>query len=344
MRDASGDDILLVSISSGRNRMKKRSFVRLATILAATVALLATACPDPSSPAVKDYTVTFASNGGSDVAPVIVKDGTAVTEPAAPTKAGYVFQGWFKDEACTQAWAFATDVVTADITLYAKWGAVKSITYVMNHGDNASANPATYVSGTSLTLAAPTRFCRVFDGWYESSDFSGTAITAIPATASDDKTLYAKWKWADYDLRDRGPANGWIVQVRDDVDAGDPNASDTWKYLEVRSTDLSNRLNWPQAVSACEDLIENFNNTSFDDWRLPLRIELGLMNTVLEDNGLGDFIPNASGTNSERCYYWSSESSSNPTTIAYVIRVFDGLQGNYNKNDYNWSVRAVRQF
>lgn len=101
--------------------MKKRFISSLVTILAAALALLATACPDTNSPVVKDHTVTFASNGGSDVAAVTVKDGTVVAEPTAPTKAGYGFYGWFKDEACTQAWAFATDVVTADITLYAKW-------------------------------------------------------------------------------------------------------------------------------------------------------------------------------------------------------------------------------
>ncbi len=63
--------------------MKKRSLVRLATILAAVLALLATACPDPNSPVAPDHTVTFASNGGSDVAAVIVKDGSVVAEPTA---------------------------------------------------------------------------------------------------------------------------------------------------------------------------------------------------------------------------------------------------------------------
>ncbi len=45
---------------------------------------------------VETYTVTFESNGGSAVAPVTeIEEGATVTLPAAPTKDGYVFEGWF---------------------------------------------------------------------------------------------------------------------------------------------------------------------------------------------------------------------------------------------------------
>jgi uncharacterized repeat protein (TIGR02543 family) len=50
-----------------------------------------------------------------------VEDGGLVTEPMAPTKAGYAFGGWYKESGCTNAWNFNTDTVTSDITLYAKW-------------------------------------------------------------------------------------------------------------------------------------------------------------------------------------------------------------------------------
>jgi len=38
-----------------------------------------------------------------------------------PVRDGYDFGGWFKEEACTNEWNFTTDVVTGNITLYAKW-------------------------------------------------------------------------------------------------------------------------------------------------------------------------------------------------------------------------------
>jgi uncharacterized repeat protein (TIGR02543 family) len=70
----------------------------------------------------RTYTVTFESNGGSAVAAItdVEKDST-ITAPTAPTRANYEFGGWFKDSELTNQWNFATDVVVADITLYAKW-------------------------------------------------------------------------------------------------------------------------------------------------------------------------------------------------------------------------------
>ena len=65
-------------------------------------------------------TVTFESNGGSSVASATVDGGSNVAEPAAPTRDGYTFAGWYLDEGLTQAYDFSAPV-TGDITLYAKW-------------------------------------------------------------------------------------------------------------------------------------------------------------------------------------------------------------------------------
>lgn len=69
----------------------------------------------------KPFVVTFNSNGGSDVDSQNVVNGGKVTEPDAPTKTGYTFDAWYSDEDLTDAWTFATDTVTANMTLYAKW-------------------------------------------------------------------------------------------------------------------------------------------------------------------------------------------------------------------------------
>ena len=72
----------------------------------------------------RQYTVTFDANGhGSAPANQTVDYGTKVTEPSAPTATGYTFGGWYKEAECTNAWNFTTDVVTGNITLYAKWTA-----------------------------------------------------------------------------------------------------------------------------------------------------------------------------------------------------------------------------
>ncbi|GHT15108.1 hypothetical protein AGMMS4956_14360 [Bacteroidia bacterium] len=66
-------------------------------------------------------TLTFDSQGGSEVAAKYIEKDATATPPADPTKSGYIFDGWYKEAACTNAWNFATDVVTANVTLYAKW-------------------------------------------------------------------------------------------------------------------------------------------------------------------------------------------------------------------------------
>ncbi|GHT66465.1 hypothetical protein FACS189452_02380 [Bacteroidia bacterium] len=73
------------------------------------------------------YTVTFNSRDGSAVAPQIIAQGAKVVQPAAPTRTGYTFDGWFHDIACQIEWFFNSDLVTSNITLYAKWTDTQTI-------------------------------------------------------------------------------------------------------------------------------------------------------------------------------------------------------------------------
>jgi uncharacterized repeat protein (TIGR02543 family) len=67
------------------------------------------------------FTVTFDPQGGSAVAAVTAPANSTITAPTAPTRKGYTFGGWYRDADCKNAWNFATDRVTGNITLYAKW-------------------------------------------------------------------------------------------------------------------------------------------------------------------------------------------------------------------------------
>lgn len=69
----------------------------------------------------RSFTVSFNSFGGSAVSDITVQYGKLLSEPSAPTRAGYVFVGWYKDADLNTEWNFAADTVTEDITLYAKW-------------------------------------------------------------------------------------------------------------------------------------------------------------------------------------------------------------------------------
>ncbi len=69
------------------------------------------------------YTITFDSNGGTDVESQDLMYGDLVEEPEAPSREGYAFTGWYTDESCTTLWDFETDAVSADMELYAGWAA-----------------------------------------------------------------------------------------------------------------------------------------------------------------------------------------------------------------------------
>lgn len=66
-------------------------------------------------------TVTFDTDGGSSVADQLVFNGGKATAPANPTKDTKTFAGWYKDAELTTVFDFATDIITADTTIYAKW-------------------------------------------------------------------------------------------------------------------------------------------------------------------------------------------------------------------------------
>lgn len=76
---------------------------------------------DPDAPVPVEYTVTFDTGEGSLTEPQKVEEGNKAVRPGDPTRDGYIFAGWFRDEACTQSWDFDTDIVTGDLTLYAGW-------------------------------------------------------------------------------------------------------------------------------------------------------------------------------------------------------------------------------
>jgi uncharacterized repeat protein (TIGR02543 family) len=65
------------------------------------------------------FTVTFVSNGGSNVVEQEVGEGGTASRPI-PTRSGYLFENWYKDEEMTDLYNFAAPV-TGHITLYANW-------------------------------------------------------------------------------------------------------------------------------------------------------------------------------------------------------------------------------
>ncbi len=145
-----------------------------------------------TSDTASEYTVTFDTNGGTELAPQKVKFGDSVTKPADPTKTDSTFDGWYTDEACTTAYTF-DQPVTGDITLYAKWvGKGYTVTFDANGGTCATATMTTDPSGKLLSsMPTPTRDKYAFDGWFTAAE-GGTQVTTSKVF-TEDTTVYAHW-------------------------------------------------------------------------------------------------------------------------------------------------------
>ena len=132
--------------------------------------------------------VTFESNGGSAVENVSTDINVEITLPAAPTKAGYSFDGWFVDEACTTEFDPTTGI-TENTTVYAKWLVVYTVTYM--NGEQVVGTEEV-IEGTPYFINVPEGFVEIVEGWFVDADFTteyvaGTAI-------NENTTLYAKVK------------------------------------------------------------------------------------------------------------------------------------------------------
>ncbi len=101
------------------------------------------------------YTVSFDSMGGSSVGGTEVQAGMGLARPADPSFPGHALAGWYKEEDCINEWNFETDIVTADITLYAAW---KDIYTISASAADPSAGDVSgggdYASGAPVTLYA----------------------------------------------------------------------------------------------------------------------------------------------------------------------------------------------
>lgn len=151
------------------------------------------------------YTVTFQSEGGSEVASQI-RANTPADQPADPTKEGYTFIGWYNGES---EWNFETPV-TADLTLTAKWQ-INRYTITFDTAGGSEVPSITQDYGTAITPpAAPTRTGYTFAGWDK------TIPSTMPA---GDMTITARWT-----------ENRVIVIIRpdDSKDEPDPGTIHQW--------------------------------------------------------------------------------------------------------------------
>ncbi|KAK3605002.1 hypothetical protein CHS0354_000667 [Potamilus streckersoni] len=150
---------------------------------------------------IRTYTVAFSSNGGSAVPNATVNYGEKVTKPTDPTRAGYAFVGWYKDEATlTNEFNFTTEVVTANITLYAKWNQNLPNQFTVTFNSNGGSDVVSITVNSGSTIAKPTDPTRAgytFVNWYKEAEFTNV-FDFDTETITANITLFAKWEANSY--------------------------------------------------------------------------------------------------------------------------------------------------
>ena len=133
--------------------------------------------------------VTY-KDGDSEYAKQVLPSGTLATRPDAPAATpGYTFGGWNKADGT--AWDYASDKVTDNITLYAKWAA-NTYTITFDTAGGSEIAPITQDYGTVITAPeAPEREGYTFIGWDK----------AIPTTMpAENMTVTAQWEINQYTI------------------------------------------------------------------------------------------------------------------------------------------------
>ena len=126
---------------------------------------------------INQYTITFDTNGGSEIAPITQDYGTEITAPDNPTRKGYTFKGWDKE--------IPETMPAENITVKAQWE-INQYTIVFDTNGGSEIAPITQDYGTEITAPAdPTRKGYTFKGWDKE----------IPETMpAENITITARWK------------------------------------------------------------------------------------------------------------------------------------------------------
>ena len=159
------------------------------------------------------YTINYNANDGTITGATSFEKtyNTAYAgELTTPTKAGWTFGGWYRDN---NTFNIPYDKTNDDIYvegqttpyyIYAKWNPITySITYNLNNGAfvDETIVPIEYniTNASTITLPTSTNITRnhyAFDGWYQQSDFTGSQLTTLVGLTTD-LELYAKWNVVD---------------------------------------------------------------------------------------------------------------------------------------------------
>ena len=140
------------------------------------------------------HTVTFNSNGGTEIAPKQVVSGLKIKAPSTPTKDKYIFRGWYEEATFNTKFDFNNTPIISDMTLYAKWEAANSINEIGLVGDiqSGTVSVGTLPSFNPRTTTDSITIDRTNSYWsykMQNGLWSGFGLET-PVAVNDGKTEY----------------------------------------------------------------------------------------------------------------------------------------------------------
>ncbi|WP_440122349.1 BspA family leucine-rich repeat surface protein [Tenacibaculum sp. Ill] len=186
-----------------------------------------------------NYSVNFESNGGTPINSQSVAYGNKVIKPTAPTKAGNIFVNWYKEAELKSVYDF-NEIITENITLYAKWSKSYTVTFDLNGGTGTEIDKQNIEEGEKVVKPTSDSklYCLEFNGWHTKKD--SDSPFDFSTTINEDLILYARYTNSSF--------------------KHNPNTKEELQYLVDNKIDLST-IN-TCAITNMANLFENKTSTT----------------------------------------------------------------------------------
>lgn len=172
--------------------MKKYSLFALLAV----ISLMIISCGKEKENVTPKYSIAFDLHGkGTSIDTIYVEEGARIEEPAVPVDEYYMFDGWYKEVACVNPWDFETDIVTGNVTLYAKWETKERCVVLFKSNLAGIASIRDTVDYGSLVERPADMESEdyYFEGWYKNSSCTQKWDFDNDRVLQKTTRIYAKW-------------------------------------------------------------------------------------------------------------------------------------------------------
>jgi len=221
--------------------------------------------PTPTDPVKEEVTLTFDTDGGSEIESVKVEKGKTYELPE-PTKENYDFKGWYLDDTLVDN----TTVFDKDVTLKAKWEETpKEIKYYNVKFDSKGGSSVKSIKvecEKELKLPkAPTRTGYNFISW---ADKNGKVILDGALLSCEDVTLFANWEKVEEEKKyytvtfdSKGGSNISNLKIECGKELSLPKTPTREGYEFVSWYDKNGKTILDKALLSCENI------TLYAEWK-----------------------------------------------------------------------------